>query len=203
VLLKVFRVSRTIGVLALGIAIGASGTAAAAGAAFLLGRANAETATSSLTNTGRGVALRVTASHGSPLQLAAPHGQPPFTVNSSREVVGLNAALLGGKSASSFSTTGAKAWAYWNGTALVSSMTFGVASVTKLGTGEYCFDLASGIPGASPVMVTPESQGIPGGDLQAYDAIELSGCRNTNQIAVLTVKSGSFADGVAFELAVF
>lgn len=202
--MKSFRMGKSAVILVAGIAIGASGTAAAASAAFLLGQANHETATSSLSNTGSGVALKVVASHNVPLVLSGPAGKPPLIVNSTKEVAGLNASMLGGRAAAAFSRTGAKAWAYWNRTSLVASRTFGVVSIKRLSTGEFCLTLTQGIPSTSPVMLTPDFRAsVSGGELAANDAVGIGSCQNSNEIGVQTLQASSFSNGVAFELVVF
>jgi hypothetical protein len=202
--MRSLRFGKSAAILVLGIAIGAAGTAAAASATFLLGRANHETSSSSLSNTGSGFALRVIASHNTPLVLSAPVGKPPFIVNSSKEVVGLNASMLGGRTAASFSTSGAKAWAFWNRSSLVASRTFGVLSINHFATGEFCLTLAPGITSTSTVMVTPDFRAsVPGGELGAYDAVGVTNCQSANQIAVVTLQASAFSNGIAFEVVVF
>src|SRR3954467_13052340 len=62
---------------------------AATGGSFVLGKANSETSTATLTNT-----------RGTPLSLRAKSGSPPLAVNSSKLVARLNAAEVGGLAAS-------------------------------------------------------------------------------------------------------
>jgi hypothetical protein len=62
---------------------------AATGGTFVLGRANSESSTATLTNT-----------RGTPLSLKAKTGYPPLAVNSSKLVARLNAAKVGGLPAS-------------------------------------------------------------------------------------------------------
>jgi hypothetical protein len=79
-----------ISIVALFIAL--SGTAyAATGGTFILGKANAAGAVSSLTNTA-----------GTALRLSSKAGTPPLSVTSTVQVPNLNASLLGGNPASSF-----------------------------------------------------------------------------------------------------
>jgi len=80
-----------------GFVLLAGGTAAGAatGGAFLLGKANTETAQATLTNTA-----------GTPLQLTAPAGAAPLKVSNSNLVTGLNAQYLGGMTAPQVATGG-------------------------------------------------------------------------------------------------
>jgi hypothetical protein len=65
---------------------GAGGAAAATGGNFILGKANTETATATLSNT-----------KGTPLRLTAPFGTPPLTVNKTDSVIpNLDAQFAGG-----------------------------------------------------------------------------------------------------------
>jgi hypothetical protein len=76
----------------------AGGTAYAAnGAALLLGRSNAATATTALNN-----------SRGTPLALSAPAGTPPLRVNTAAKVANLNADHLDGLDATAFASTGGR-----------------------------------------------------------------------------------------------
>ena len=72
---------------------------AANGSPFLLGRANSETATASLTNT-----------RGIPISLVAKSGYAPLKVNTSVKVANLNADKLDGVSAESFLRTTSTAY---------------------------------------------------------------------------------------------
>jgi hypothetical protein len=74
---------------------GAGGAAAANGAPFLLGSANRETATASLTDT-----------KGTPLSLSAPAGKTPLKVNRRTLVKNLNAQYISGFAASRLAVLG-------------------------------------------------------------------------------------------------
>lgn len=74
---------------------GATIAAAANGGTFLLGKANSETATASLTNT-----------TGTPLKLSAPAGKAPLAVTQNVMVNNLNAQFTGGLPASQLQVTG-------------------------------------------------------------------------------------------------
>ena len=72
------------------IVLGGAGVASAAnGGNFILGHSNTETLKSTLSN-----------SNGTPLQLNASTGNPPLKVNNSVQVPSLNAAEVGGQTAS-------------------------------------------------------------------------------------------------------
>lgn len=82
---RIFHPSQII-TLALALVIGGAGGAAAAnGAPFLLGKANRETTTAALSDSG-----------GTPLSLSAPAGKAPLKVNRSKLVKNLNAQYLSG-----------------------------------------------------------------------------------------------------------
>jgi hypothetical protein len=74
---------------------GATVASAANGGNFLLGRANTETATATLTNT-----------KGTPLTLSAPAGKAPLAVNQQTMVKNLNAQFLGGQPLTQLQATG-------------------------------------------------------------------------------------------------
>jgi hypothetical protein len=83
-------------VVTLALVVGGSGLASAAtGGDFLLGRANHEAATASLSN-----------SRGTPLALAAPRGRAPLAVNQGTMVKNLNAQYTGGLTAAQLQPTG-------------------------------------------------------------------------------------------------
>jgi hypothetical protein len=78
------------------LVLGGAGLADAAnGGSFLLGRANKETATASLSN-----------SRGTPLKLSAPKGRAPLAVNRSGLVKNLNAQYTGGLTAGQLQAAG-------------------------------------------------------------------------------------------------
>jgi hypothetical protein len=82
-----------------GLVVGGIGVAAASsGGVFILGEHNAATSVTTLSN-----------SKGSALALKSKHGTAPLTVNSSKEVKHLNAAMVGGSTASSLKSTGSSA----------------------------------------------------------------------------------------------
>ena len=80
----------------LALVVGGAGFAdAATGGNFILGKANTETSTASLSN-----------SKGTPLKLSAPAGVAPLAVGGNAMVANLNANYLGGLSASDLQPTG-------------------------------------------------------------------------------------------------
>ena len=82
--------------LTVGLVIGGAGLAdAATGGNFILGKANHETSTASLTD-----------SKGTPLKLSAPGHHAPLSVNQKVMVKNLNAQFVGGLSASALQATG-------------------------------------------------------------------------------------------------
>jgi hypothetical protein len=187
--------------LGIGLLLVGGGVAAASSTAFLVGVANHERAASTLLDSGNGAALRLSGTHDTPLQLLAPHGRPPLSVNSTTQVPGLNAALFDGRPASAYSARGPQAWGFWNTGALVGG--HGVLKETSLGSGEFCFELAAGIAGSSPAVITPEYEYSAGQDLGAWLATGLSGCRAPNDFAVVTQQHGASSVDVAFEFVVF
>lgn len=97
----VLRSLRPSSVVAVTLALLFGGTTiadAANGGNFLLGKANTETATATLTNT-----------QGTPLKLAAPSGRAPLAVTQQTLVKNLNAQFTGGLSAAQLQTTGGEA----------------------------------------------------------------------------------------------
>jgi len=82
--------------LTVGLVLGGAGLAdAATGGSFILGKANHETSTASLTN-----------SKGTPLKLSAPGHHAPLSVNQKVMVKNLNAQYVGGLSASALQAAG-------------------------------------------------------------------------------------------------
>jgi hypothetical protein len=108
--------------------IGAAGFAdAATGGNFLLGRTNADNATSVLSD-----------STGVPLSLNAPSGKAPLSVNSSLQVNRLNAQYVGGQSAKQLQATGGVGLtAPAVDVALPQNATTPVASTGELPAGTY------------------------------------------------------------------
>jgi hypothetical protein len=83
------------------------------GAVFNLGRTNTVNATTGLTGSDRHTILSVTNSGSGPaLSLHVARGQAPLAVNSSTQVAGLNASLLGGLPASDFMQGAGQSRAY-------------------------------------------------------------------------------------------
>jgi hypothetical protein len=184
----------------IGVVAGGTGVAAGAGGYFLLGKANTAVATSSLSNTGSGTGLGLSASHGSPLTLHAPAGQPPLTVNSSKEVSKLNAALLDGQSAAAFVKSAAVIYAFYNTSELVPALTHGFTKITRKSNGAYCLQPEAGInPSKTVAMVTPEFEFSSGSGLEASIAVGLC---PAGQFGVVTQKLGSDSNAVAFEIEV-
>ncbi len=98
--LKYTAVSTAIGagiVAAVALAVPAGSATAANGGVWLLGRSNAETATTTVTNT-----------KGTPLKLNAKSGTAPLAVNSTKVVGSLNADLVDGYHASAFAMRSGK-----------------------------------------------------------------------------------------------
>jgi len=85
------------------IAITGAASGSGVGAVFNLGKTNKVNATSSLTGSTKHPMLSVTNKGAGPaLSLQVGKGKAPFSVNSSTQVAGLNASLLGGLAASQF-----------------------------------------------------------------------------------------------------
>jgi hypothetical protein len=91
------------GVLGLGIVavLGVGVADASNGGSLTLGHTNSATATTTIKDT-----------HGTPLSLDGKTSKPPLKVNSSKEVAHLNAAAVGGKSASALQTSGSDGHLY-------------------------------------------------------------------------------------------
>jgi hypothetical protein len=91
-------------VVALALVVGGAGFAdAATGGTFILGKANNETSTASLSN-----------SKGTPLKLSAPAGVAPLAVSGTALVPNLNANYLGGLSAADLQPTGGDGFTPYN-----------------------------------------------------------------------------------------
>lgn len=112
---------------ALALLVGGAGIAdAATGGNFILGKANSESSTASLSN-----------SAGTPLSLAAPSGKAPLAVNSKTLVKNLNAASVGGLSSAQLQSTGGDGITVTNVHTLVNSTVTTVASTGALPAGIY------------------------------------------------------------------
>lgn len=80
----------------IGMVVGGLGIASAAtGGVFILGKHNSATSVTTLAN-----------SKGPALALKSRHGKPALTVNTTKEIKRLNAAMVGGSTASSLKTSG-------------------------------------------------------------------------------------------------
>jgi hypothetical protein len=90
-----------VALLALVVALG-DATYAAGGPSLLLGHSNKTHKTTKLTSKGKGAALSLKSKKGPAAAFRAGSGQPPFTVDSSTKVPGLDADLLDGLDASAF-----------------------------------------------------------------------------------------------------
>jgi hypothetical protein len=200
------RYVKAAGLVTVGFVLGGTGVAAAAtGGSFLLGHANYATSTSGLSNTGTGSGLNVSASHGVPLNLHAPTGKAPLTVNSNKEVSHLNAALLGGKPVTAFVKSSAVAYALYTDPGLDPALTHGFTKITHPLTGVYCLKPVAGInPAKTVAMVTPEFGNSGGGELEAYDYAPGAGnsCP-AGDFEVWTQQAGADWNNVAFEIEVF
>jgi hypothetical protein len=111
----------------LSLVIGGAGFAdAATGGTFILGKANRETSTASLSD-----------SRGTPLALSAPAGKAPLAVNRSVMVKNLNAQYVGGLTATGLAVTGGEGFTARATDAGISSTATVVASTGKLPAGNY------------------------------------------------------------------
>jgi hypothetical protein len=135
-----------------GLVVGGLGVAAASsGGVFILGEHNAAASVTTLSN-----------SKGSALALKAKHGAPPLTVNSSKEVKHLNAAMVGGSTASSLKSTGSGATTKFPlGTVgTVNTEPTAVAATAKLKKGTYyvmataTLDVPSSASGLCTILTT-------------------------------------------------
>jgi len=105
---------------------GAGGAGAANGGSFLLGKANAETAKASLSN-----------SQGTPLALSAPPGKAPLAVSRNTLVKNLNAEYLGGLSSTQLQATGGAGFSPLGASDPIDSHGEIVASTGSLPAGTY------------------------------------------------------------------
>lgn len=107
--------SMAVSLLALIIALGGAGVAAN-GDNFILGATNQATLTSSFATSVNSKGVQIingsTGTDATALGLFVAAGKPPFTVNSSSKVEGLNADFLDGTNASSFVRTSGEGWHY-------------------------------------------------------------------------------------------
>jgi hypothetical protein len=111
----------------LALVVGGAGFAdAATGGNFILGKANTETSTASLSN-----------SKGTPLKLSAPAGVAPLAVNGTALVPNLNANYLGGLSASDVQPTGGDGFTAPGTDTPLSAANTVVASTGPLPAGTY------------------------------------------------------------------
>jgi hypothetical protein len=194
-------------VVAVAILSGGFGIAdAATGGTFILGRANHEISTASLSD-----------SRGTPLSLSAPKGKAPLTVNRSTEVKNLNAQYVGGLSATAIKPSGGDDYdAAGANISLPPLATVEVASTGKLAAGTYyvtgtaqlslatgdpagsCFltlnkntddDLMLGAQSGGPLVTVAETAGIvvpANGTLQEWCGISGSAGGSTVNDAAIT-----------------
>ena len=135
--------------LALALVLGGAGGAAAAnGGSLILGKANTETATATLSNT-----------KGAPLKLTAPAGAAPLQVNRQTMITNLNAELVGGLHAADLETTGSAGGAFPGIGSPINASFEVVASTGRLPAGTYY------------VVATAEMEVAPG-DLGGFCFIE-------------------------------
>jgi hypothetical protein len=114
-------------VVTISLLIGGAGFAdAATGGSFILGKANKETSTASLSD-----------SKGTPLALLARAGKAPFAVNRNVMVKNLNAQYVDGRSATGLAVTGGEGFTAPATDAPINSTARAVASTGKLAAGTY------------------------------------------------------------------
>ena len=114
-------------VIAVSLLIGGAGFAdAATGGMFILGKANSETTTASLTD-----------SKGTPLALSGPAGKAPLAVNRNVMVKNLNAQYLGGVTATGLAVTGGEGVTAPGTNLTISAAAEVVAGTGKLPAGTY------------------------------------------------------------------
>jgi hypothetical protein len=120
-------VSPTAVTVTVSLLIGGAGFAdAATGGNFILGKANQETSTASLSD-----------SRGTPLALSAPRGKAPLAVNRNVMVKNLNAQYLGGLTATGLAVTGGEGFTAPATNTAINSTGAVVASTGKLRAGTY------------------------------------------------------------------
>jgi hypothetical protein len=139
----------------LALVLGGTGVANASnGGNFMLGHANGETSTASLSNT-----------KGTPLKLDAPADSAPLKVSNSNLVPGLNAQYLGGQSASQLAA-GGDGFTPAGADTPVSSAEKDIASTGALAAGTYyvnataMLDVATG-DGGGFCFIVKGSRGVP------------------------------------------
>jgi hypothetical protein len=140
--------------LALALVLGAGGGAAATGGNFVVGEANTETATASLSNT-----------KGTPLSLSAPAGAAPLTVNRKALVTNLNAQYLSGFTFDQLAVQGGDGFTRPNTFTPIDGDGVEVASTGHLSPGTYYVTATAMLdvaPGDSTVICTIVRGSAPG-----------------------------------------
>jgi hypothetical protein len=168
-----------------GLVVGGIGVAAASsGGVFILGEHNAATSVTTLSN-----------SKGSALALKSKHGTAPLTVNSSKEVKHLNAAMVGGSTASSLKSTGSSAATTFPlGTiGIIGTEPTAVAATAKLKKGTYyvtataTVDVPTDDSGLCTVLTTAPATA----DTQSYQSAgTLAGLDSLSNTRAVTVSAG-------------
>lgn len=131
---------------------------------------------------------------GVALALTSKKSKPPLTVNSSKLVKHLNAAQVGGKTASSLETSGSSAVLDppEGNEVDVSTTPISIASTSKLGAGTYFINASVGgfAPDTNHVDCRLSTTPIPSFDAIAPQAVSVPGIFNLAITRSITVKSG-------------
>jgi hypothetical protein len=177
--IKYTVVSTAIGagiVAAVALAIPAGSATAANGGAWLLGRSNAETATTTVSNT-----------KGTPLKLNAKSGTAPLAVNSTKVVGSLNADMVDGYHASGFAMRSGK-----TGVIVASDVNQPAvcpAGTVSTGGGGLSLADAGGAlgysgPGSDPVSGNFIKNSWLALDANGYDAVSVVNCYSPSGAAI-------------------
>lgn len=143
-----------VALLALVVALG-DATYAAGGPSLLLGHANTAHKTTKLTSKGKGAALSLKSKSGPAAAFRGGSGQPPFTVDSSTKVTGLNADLLDGLDASAFALAKPSISAVLRG----GPHAIATSALTTLSVDEVSYDPAGMRTAAAPDYLTAPKTG--------------------------------------------
>jgi hypothetical protein len=148
----------------LALVLGGAGFAdAATGGTFILGKANTERSTASLSD-----------SKGTPLSLSAPAGVAPLTVSGNAMVANLNANYLGGLSASDIQPTGGDGFTAINNVTSISDSPTVIAATGALPAGTYYVTATTLLTTSWPVNCYIATGSNPGGKLAFTDSANAS-----------------------------
>lgn len=169
----------------LALLVGGAGFAdAATGGTFILGKANTERSTASLSN-----------SKGTPLSLSAPANVAPLAVNGTTLVPNLNANYLGGQSASDLQPTGGDGFTSVSNVTPIGNSPAVVAATGALPAGTYYVTATALVTSSWPVYCYIAKGSSPQGQL-AFS----TGVQQTSFQAAMTVAASVTAGDTLQEL---